>query len=198
MYLSPMAYPAELELDADLRIANWRPLVHWLLVIPHMIVVQVLGYVAPVVAVISWFAIVFTGNLPAGLANVQCMIIRYGARTYSYGLWLRQPYPPFEFATTPEDPGGDPLRVELRPALEGRNRLTVALRLLWVIPAAIFVMVLLVGAAVAAFLSFFAVLFTGRYPAGLRDFVVKVGLACLRVAAYTYLLTDEYPPFALE
>jgi hypothetical protein len=50
---------------------------------------------------------------------------------------------------------------------------------------------------VIALIALFAVLFTGRWPAGLRDFVLGVTRWWLRVEAYLVLLTDEYPPFTL-
>ena len=56
------AYPATLTFTPPAKIANWRPLVNWLLAIPHYIVLYFLGLVASVVAIISWFAIVFTGS----------------------------------------------------------------------------------------------------------------------------------------
>lgn len=193
-----MEYPVDLELDASERVANWRPLVHWLLGIPHLIVANVLSNVGSVIAVISWFAIVFTGRLPEGLANFQCLIIRYQARAFSYVLWLREPYPPFDFSVTSADPGGDPLRVDIRPQLEDRNRLTVLLRLPWVIPAVVFFALVAVVASVVVFLGFFAVLFTGRWPDGLRRFFVGTARLWARVTAYLDLLVDDYPPFALS
>lgn len=193
-----MTYPADLRLDADPEIANWRPLVHWLLAIPHLAIASALQQVGKVVAVISWFIIVFTGTLPAGLAHFQCLVIRYSARAYSHALWLREDYPRFEFAMTGSDPGGDPIRVDLAPALTDRNRLTVGLRFIWVIPAALFAAVLALAAWIVAVIGFFAVLFTGRWPDGLRDFLVGCGRYFVRVSAYADLLTDEYPPFSLE
>ena len=48
-------------------------------------------------------------------------------------------------------------------------------------------------------IAWFAILFTGRYPRGLFDFVVLVMRYWLRVVAYAFLLTtDYYPPFAIE
>lgn len=193
-----MAYPVNLELDARHEVANWRPLVHWLLAIPHLVVAQALSYVSQAIAVISWFIIVFTGSLPAGLANFQCLVIRYTARAYSYAGWLREPYPAFDFSMTGADPGGDPLRVDIEPALTDRNRLTAGLRLIWAIPAMIFGALLGIAVSVAMLVGFFAVLFTGRWPDGLRGFVVGCGRYFVRLTAYVDLLTDEYPPFALE
>jgi len=47
-------------------------------------------------------------------------------------------------------------------------------------------------------IAFFAVLFTGRWPQGLRNFAVGFMRWVLRVEAYLLLLTDDYPPFALD
>ena len=66
------------------------------------------------------------------------------------------------------------------------------------IPQVIVLVFLFLASAVAVLIAFFAVLFTGRWPEGLRDFVIKVMRWGLRVQAYFLLLTDEYPPFALD
>lgn len=189
---------ADLELDSPVEVANWRPLVHWLLGIPHLLIANVLGDIGGAIALISWFAIVFTGRLPEGLANFQCLVIRYQARAYSYVLWLREPYPAFDFSMTPADPGGDPVRVDIRPQLEDRNRGTVAFRFLLVIPVAIFLAVVAFAASVVGLLGFFAVLFTGRWPEGMRRFIVGTFRLGVRVYAYAYLLVDEYPPFSVS
>ena len=88
-------YPAAFELDRAEKIANWRPLVHWLLVIPHALVLYVLGIVAGVVAFIAWFAILFTGKWPVGLQEFVLGVLRWNTRVLAYYHLLVDEYPPF-------------------------------------------------------------------------------------------------------
>jgi hypothetical protein len=56
-----------------------------------------------------------------------------------------------------------------------------------------------IAAAFCIFISWFAILFTGRYPRSFFDFVVGVARWGLRAGAYAFLLvTDVYPPFSLQ
>ena len=193
-----MDYPVSLDVAVPERVANWRPLVNWILAIPHLLIANVLGNVGGVIALISWFAILFTGQLPEGLANLQCLVIRYQQRAYAYALFLHEQYPKFEFAMTPQDPGGDAVRLTFAPQLENRNRLTVGLRILWAIPYLLFTAALLIAGVVVVVIGFFAVLFTGQWPEGLRNFVIGVMRVSARASSYVYLLNDQYPPFALD
>jgi hypothetical protein len=58
--------------------------------------------------------------------------------------------------------------------------------------------ILAIAAYVVVVIGFFAVLFTGRWRTGLRDFLVGYARWLTRFSAYAYLLTDEYPPFSLD
>lgn len=67
------------------------------------------------------------------------------------------------------------------------------------IPHYIVLLVLTIGAFAAVIIAWFAILFTGRYPKGLFDYVVGVNRWSLRVSAYAvFLVTDQYPPFSLK
>lgn len=192
-------YPAGLEIDSPERIERWRPLVQWLLAIPHLIVLWALGYVSQVVGFISWVIVVITAKLPAGLAGLQTMYLRYSERVSSYAGFLLPEYPPFGFATAERDPGDYArVQVDFEPKLEDRSRLSVFFRWLLLIPQAVCLFFVGIAAAVAHLIAFFAVLITGRWPEGLRRFVVGFMRWSLRVSAYGLLLTDEYPPFSLD
>ena len=66
------------------------------------------------------------------------------------------------------------------------------------IPHLIVLIALWLAAIFAVIFAWFAILFTGRYPRGLFDFVVGVGRWTNRVTAYAFVLvTDRYPPFRL-
>jgi Domain of unknown function (DUF4389) len=192
-------YPATFTIDPAEKVANWRPLVHWLLAIPHFLVLYALRILAQVLSVISWFAIVFTGSMPEAFANLQAMYMRYEQRVYTYAEFMREEYPPFAFGTTTADGGEDPrVRVDVTPELTDRNRLTVAFRLILVIPQAFVLFFLFLGAVFCILVAFFAVLFTGKWPFALQDYVIKCQRWYVRVEAYTLLLTDQYPPFSLD
>lgn len=192
------AYPARITVNSPDRIDRWRALAQWILAIPHLIIAWAMEYVSGALAVISWFVILFTGRLPVGLANFQIMILRYTTRAEVYAGFLHDEYPPFDFAMTAEEPGGTPVDLVIEPALENRNRLTVGLRIIWVIPALLFAMLVAIVGLLCWFLAFFAVLFAGRWPEGLRDWVMKLMRVGVRVNAYMLMLTDEYPPFSTE
>ena len=67
------------------------------------------------------------------------------------------------------------------------------------IPHYLVLFFLAIGAVVSVILAWFAILFTGRYPRTLFDYVVGVARWGLRVEAYAFLLiTDRYPPFSLR
>jgi hypothetical protein len=95
-------------------------------------------------------------------------------------------------------PGRYPARVEFTPALENRNRLTVALRIIWAIPALVVTIIISIIGFVCWLIGAIVVLFTGTWPGGLRDWVLKAIRAGLRLNSYMYLLTDEYPPMSFE
>jgi len=191
-------YPVQFSFDAPQKVARWRPLVHWLLAIPHLVILYVLSLAAGIMVFISWFAGVITGRIPQGLQAVVVLMSRYSARVSSYMLFLREEYPPFTFDTSFADAGGDRVRVDIVPAVDHRNRLTIFFRLFMLIPLMIVGFFIAIALYVVVGIGFFAVLILGRWPSGLGNFVVGFLRWQTRVNAYANLLTDEYPPFGLS
>lgn len=66
-----------------------------LMVIPHAIVLYFLQIAAQVVALISWFAALFTGSVPAGMHGFLAGYVRWNARYVAYAFLLVDEYPPF-------------------------------------------------------------------------------------------------------
>jgi hypothetical protein len=79
-----------------------------------------------------------------------------------------------------------------------QSRVTVFFRCFMPIPHIVVLYFLGIAQAVVAFLAWFAILFTGRYPAGMFGFSVGVLRWQTRVNAYTWLLTGRYPPFSMD
>ena len=151
----------------------------------------VLGTAAFVMAIVSWFAIVFTGNHPRGLWEFAKFYMRWRTKAIVYTALLRDEYPPF-------GENDYPVTYDVSYPELARDRWSVGLRLIYVIPHAIIVFFLGIAWLVTAVIAWFAILFTGKYPEGLYRFAVGVMRWSVRVESYVLLMRDEYPPFSLE
>ena len=190
-------YPVELEFQADRHITQWRPLVQWLLAIPHLMIASALQGLRQVLTLISLFTVLFTKRIPRPLFDAIVMTYRYEWRAMSYALFMHEDYPPFDFEPSSEDDGLEAhtsLRLSYPEHLE---RWKPLYKWFLAIPQYFVVAGLFIVACLGIIAGFFAVLFTGRYPERIRDFLVSAYRYALRVQAYVGLLTDRYPPFHL-
>jgi hypothetical protein len=151
----------------------------------------VLGAVAAVVAMFSWFAIVFTGNQPAGLRDLALLYLRWRVRATAYVTLLRDEYPPFGDAPYPAS-------LVIDPPDGRRDRLSVGFRLFLILPHLLVLCVLGIAWIFTTIVAWFAILFGGTYPANLERFSIAVLRWNTRVEAYALLLHDAYPPFRLD
>src|SRR5687768_18282742 len=151
------------------------------------------------------------GGLLAGLAFATALMIairvryprwwldfareltRFGARVGAYVALLTDRYP------STVDEQAVHLEIDYPEAERDLNRWLPLVKWLLAIPHYIVLAVLGVSAIFVVVIAWFAILFTGRYPQALFDYVVGVGRWALRVQAYAFLLvTDQYPPFSLK
>jgi hypothetical protein len=190
-------YPAQLEFHGDRHIARWRPLVQWLLAIPQLAIASALRSLREVLLLISLFTVLFTERIPQPLFDMIAMTYRYEWRSMSYALFLHEDYPPFDFAPLAADDGVEAHTTLTIAYPEHLDRWKPLYKWLLAVPHYLVLAVLAIGAVFAFLGSFFAVLFTGEYPEGIRTYLVGVYRYLLRVEAYVGLLTDAYPPFHL-
>jgi hypothetical protein len=136
--------------------------------------------------------ILFREKYPRWWFDWNLELTRFSSRVALYGALLDDRYPSTDEAQS--------LRLDV-PYPDVPNELNRWLPLVkWflAIPHYIVLFFLGIAAVVCIVIAWFAILFTGRYPRGLFDFVVGVGRWGVRVSAYAFLLvTDRYPPFSL-
>ena len=192
-------YPVQLDLTAEPRIARWRPLVQWLLAIPHLAIVVGADALAPPPDAISFVTVLFTKRIPRQVFDTIAMTYRYEWRSASYALFLHDHYPPFDFQPAADDDGRDsahhgrpsPTPMRCRggsPSTSGSSPCrTTSCCSRWASPRSSW-----------SCSGSSAVVVTGAIPMRARDFLVGVYRYGLRVQAYVGLLTDQYPPFAVR
>jgi hypothetical protein len=187
-------YPARFDVEYPERLSHWKVLVKWLLAFPHLIIVYLLQAVASVMILIAFFAILFTKKWPRGMFDFMVQIQRWTLNVTAYALTLmRDEYPPFG-----GDEGEYPLRLEVDYDAN-LSRWMIFVKWLLALPHLIILTVLYIAAVVVVIIAWFAILFTGRYPRGMFDFVAGTMRWWVRVQAYAYwLTTDRYPPFSLK
>jgi hypothetical protein len=153
--------------------------------------VGLLGAAAYVLAVVSWFTLLITGEHIRGIREFSLYYLRWRVRAVAYMALFVDPYPPF-------GDGAYPAQIELAEPALPRDRATIAVRLLLAIPHFFVLFFLLIGWLVTTVVAWFAILFTRSYPRSLYPFGLGVLRWGLRVEAYLLLLVDEYPPFTLQ
>jgi Domain of unknown function (DUF4389) len=85
--------------DARTDLNRWLPLVKWLLVIPHYVVLFFLYIAAFFVVVAAWFMILFTGRFPRGMFDFLVGVGRWTNRVIGYAhVLVTDRYPPFRLS----------------------------------------------------------------------------------------------------
>lgn len=190
-------YPLTGEVTCAERVARWRPAVNWVLVIPLYLWLAVLEYGAAVVSLVGWFVIVFTGRLPERWGDYLVAVLRYRWRVTAFLFGLTTSYPGFRVVAGYVDPGDYPA-VFYSARAPRRRRVTVLFRPVLVIPQLVVLDVATLAACLVLVISWFAVVFTGRWPREQRSFVLGWLRWTFRVGGYLWLITDDYPPFGFQ
>jgi hypothetical protein len=212
------SYPARLSIDYPEKLDRLTTFFRLIWAIPIVIIVSLLsanasstvtvvteggemvsrvtntgGGILSGLAVATMLMIVFRVRYPRWWFDFALELNRFGTRVGAYLALLTDRYP-----STVEEQSVH-LEIDYPDVEQDLNRWLPLVKWLLAIPHYIVLAVLVVVAIVAVVIAWFAILFAGRYPRGLFDYVVGVGRWSLRVQAYAFLLvTDRYPPFSLS
>src|SRR3954469_15026628 len=214
-------YPVRVDGAPDPEgVSRWLWLVKWVLLVPHLVVLLFLWLAFYAVGIVAFFAILITGRYPRPLFDFNVGVLRWSWRVnyYGYGVLGTDRYPPFTLAEVPDYPA------HLDVPYPDRLSRGLVLVKSWLLAIPHFlVLAVFVGGGLwlstssgsnnglnngwnagvglgdlLGLISAIVLLFTGRYPKPLYDFVLGMDRWVLRVAAYVALMTDRYPPFRLD
>jgi hypothetical protein len=184
-------FPLHAEIEHQVEYSRFMPLVKWLLLIPHYIVLILLVIGALFAILIAFFAVIITRRYPRGLFDYVVGVSRWIWRVQAYLLLMVDPYPPFSL----QDDPGYPARFDIEYPEEGVARWRPLFAWILAIPYLIIASLLFQLAEILAFFAFFTILFTKKYPEGMFK-IALVGLRWqARGNAYAYWLATRYPPF---
>jgi hypothetical protein len=194
-------YPVDLQIERPEKSSRMWALfntfipIKGLTLLINILMLALFGIGASVVFFISQIAVLFTGKFPPGMHKFMVQVMGWQLQVNAFMYGLRDEFPPFA-------PSDAPSAVKLTvPYPEASSRgwaimTMIGIKGLLLVPQAIVLMIYSIGVGFVFFISQFVVLFTGKYPQGWHAFMVKVLRWSTGINAFSYGLTDEYPPFS--
>jgi hypothetical protein len=214
------SYPARLEVDYPEKLDRWTTFFRIIWIIPILIILGLVSGAGETVtytvflneagevirrtrdtagglvgglSVATALMILFRMRYPRWWFDFQRELARFTTRVGAYGMLLTDQYP-----STVEEQSVH-LEIDYPDVENELNRWMPLIKWFLAIPHFIVLAFLTIAALFAVIIAWFAILFTGKYPQALFDYVVGVARWWLRVQAYAFLLvTDRYPPFSLK
>jgi hypothetical protein len=210
-------YPVRVTGSLEPRLSRGRWLVKWLLVIPHAVVLFFLWLAYAVLTAVAGVAILITGRYPRSIFDFNVGVLRWTWRVTFYATTLgTDRYPPFTLAADPSYPA------DLEVDYPQRLSRPLVLVKWWLLALPHYLVISIFGGGLtwwtwswasdgdakvalpAGLIGLLAViagvilLFSGRYPPSLFDFIMGMQRWTYRVIGYVSLMCDEYPPFRLD
>jgi len=201
----PSGFPATLEVDyPDRELDRLTTVFRLFTVIPIAVILALLtrGTVhagaanhvvgsGGIVFLATVLMLLFRQKYPRWWFDWNLALTRFSTRVAVYLALLRDEYP------SADDEQAVHIQIPYPDAKQELNRWLPLVKWFLAIPHYVVLWFLSIAAFLCVIITWFAILFTGRYPRSLFDFVVGVFRWWLRVAAYAFLLsTDRYPPFS--
>lgn len=210
-----MSYPVTLTVEYPERLSRLTTFFRFFMLIPQYVVIVFISIAAYVIMFLSWWAVLFTARYPEVFFNFITWWLRWYARLGGYAYLLTDKYPPFSGRVE----AAYPVVLDVESP-EKLSRLTTFFRFpiipmpqmtVWgewrfwpqatpgmpmAIPHYVVLWFISIAANIILFLSWWAILFIGRYPRVFFDFITWWFRWSMRVTGYVYLVTDKYPPFS--
>ena len=194
-------YPVRVTFDRDQEINRvwgvplFGMLARWILLIPHLLVIMVLGFACGLSVLVTWIPILVNGRFPGWAMDLYEMTYRWYVRVAAYGLLMVEAYPPFS-SNAPY-----PVDVTIDAPQEigniwGIPILGIWVRALLVIPQAIVVALLGTVCWLALWVIWIPVLANGRFPQLGYDLFGGYLRISTRVSIWSLLVPVPYPPIS--
>jgi Domain of unknown function (DUF4389) len=187
-------YPVQFQVEYPDRNLNRLTTGFRLIVaIPILIVAAALGAARSVLFLPTLLLILFRQKYPRWWYDWNLELLRFSNRIGAYLALMDDRYP------STDERQAVTLDFRYPDAKQELNRWLPLVKWLLAIPHYIVLFFLTIAAIVIVIVAWFAILFTGRYPRGLFEFVLGVLRWVNRVTGYAFtLVTDQYPPFRLS
>ena len=186
-------YPVTFDALYPERTSRWKALLRLpipFMAIPPLIMLSLVGSGIDYMLIGVGLYIIVRGRYPRWLFDFIMAYNRWDSRVIGYVLMATDQYPPLE--------GEYPVTLDVRYQERMSRGLFFLLKWIMLIPHYIVLALLSIAAFFVTVFAWFAVLFAGRYPRSLFDFMVGYGRWVWRVTAYFCLMTDRYPPFSFK
>ena len=174
-----------------------RSLFGWIYIaLPHTFLLVFVGLWSTILTFISFWSILFTGRYPESFFEFQVGLMRWSLRLQARLFNLSDGYP--AFGVNASDDGYTDFQMQYP---ENLSRGMAIVKLLFGalycgLPHMFLWYFRYLASVVLSFLAFWAVLFTGKYPASWHEFNVGTFRWMLRVKIYLGYMSDDYPPFS--
>ena len=183
----PAAHPVRMRVDDDLRRSRVLVAFRAVLVVPHIVWSAGWSIIVIVTSIAGWLSTLVLGRLPAPLHRFHARYARYQAHLFGFLYLAGNPFPGFTGR-----PGHYPVDVEIADRAR-QSRWKTGFRGLLALPALLIASAVGAAAGTASLLAWFAGLFAGRMPLGLRNLIAYATRYYAQVSAYMLFLTDRYP-----
>ena len=190
----PAPYPVSFDVEGPAEVSRLSTFFRIVLLIPVAlflwIIVSILGSFLGGLILAHWITVLIRGRPVGWICRAIVAIQRFAFRAFTYFFLITDQYPPFE--------GDWNVHYEVDQTERIQRKQLVIWKTLASIPHFIVLSVLWFAVIACIIISWFAIIITGRFPLGLRGFIVGWMRWSARVGAYWISLRDEYPPFSLS